>query len=206
VRLDGGNWTTLYDDTSIQSVGWYVPPSGQGYNDLGEHILDVRYYTQSPTSPFIRTYKLRVTPAADKFFRDNTKSTDPNVFTSGNTLTLWKNPTEPNAKPIILSEGFDAANDKYAEFNRYRGDYLANELFKYGYQVYILNYNLGNQNLRNNAAVMNSAIQYISSLHNGAEVAVAGASMGGIIARYTLAKAEEDRIPLPALAGATPKK
>jgi hypothetical protein len=38
VRLDGGNWTTLYDDTSIQSVGWYVPPSGQGYNDLGEHI------------------------------------------------------------------------------------------------------------------------------------------------------------------------
>ena len=51
--------------------------------------------------------------------------------------------------------------------------------------------------MRNNAAIYASAIKYISSINNNQKVVAAGISMGGVIARYALAKAENDGMPLP---------
>ncbi len=49
--------------------------------------------------------------------------------------------------------------------------------------------------MESNSAVVHSAIEFISSINNNQDVVVAGVSMGGVIARYTLAKDEEDNAP-----------
>ena len=200
IKYDDADWVEIFnseDDNNIsatQSIGWVSTPSN--FNTIGNHELKVRYYNQSPTSPFLREYIVRMIPASQRFFRDNHQIPDPN-FTSGNTITLWDHPTLTDAKPILISEGYDASNDFFAELYRHRGDYLSERLFELGYKIYVLNYNLANQGMRNNAAVLNSAVNYISNLHNGEDIGLIGVSMGGVVARYALSKGEQDESPLP---------
>ena len=51
--------------------------------------------------------------------------------------------------------------------------------------------------MRNSAAIYNSASRYISTLNSNTQMIAAGISMGGVIVRYALAKAENDGNPLP---------
>ena len=199
VNYDEGDWIEIFntEDDNIgasQSIDWITTPSS--FNSLGYHTLQVRYYNQSPSSPFLREYDVFVIPASQGFFKDNTQLSDPG-FTSGNTITLWDHPDQDDAKPILISEGYDASNDFFAELYRQRGDYLSERLFDLGYKIYVLNYNLANQSMRNNAAVLNSAIHYVSSINDGEDVGLVGVSMGGVISRYALAKGEQDGDPLP---------
>ncbi len=203
VNYDDNGWETIYDDGPIQSVGWETPPAY--FQSLGHHNLKVKYWTVDPTSPFLREYEVFAIPSSQQFHRDNTHHSPDStgIFTTGNTLTYWNNPIEPNAKPFLVVEGFDPSNSSYAEFYVSRGEYLIDKLFEEGYHVYVLNNNLGSQNIANNAAVAASAITYISDLNGGAEVFVAGISMGGLIARYAITLAENDSTPLPVSAFAS---
>ena len=74
---------------------------------------------------------------------------------------------------------------------------MSEQLFDLGYKIYVLNYNLANQSMRNNVAALNSAINYVSSLNNSEDVGLIGVSMGGVISKYTLADAEQGGTPLP---------
>ena len=51
--------------------------------------------------------------------------------------------------------------------------------------------------MKSNAAVYTSALKYISQINDNRDVFAAGISMGGIITRYALAKAESQNNPLP---------
>ena len=200
IKYDEEDWIEIFnsednDDVSAtQSVGWISTPTN--FNSIGNHTLQVKYYNQSPSSPFLREYVVRVIPPSQGFFRDGTQLSDPS-FTSGNTLTLWDHPTMSDAKPILISEGYDASNDFFAELYRHRGDYLSERLFELGYKIYVLNYNLANQSMKNNAAVLNSAINYLSFSHNNEDIGLIGVSMGGVISRYALADSEGMGNPLP---------
>jgi hypothetical protein len=111
---------------------------------------------------------------------------------------LYADPSRPNAIPIVISEGFDSYNTTPIQFYRFAGNDLINCLINKGFKVYIVNYKYNSQDIRNNAAVYASAIRYVSSINNNTSVVAGGISMGGIIARYALAKAEGNGNPLPA--------
>ncbi len=198
--FDNAAFTILHQGSSRQNVGWIDPPSS--FLTLGTHKLKIRFQPNASPNLLDREYNIVVVPAPQNMFGDNTQANGStgNQLTTGNILALYDNPTCSNAAPVILAEGYDASNTTFPEFYRFAGDDLIQKLFSRGYKVYILNFNLANQDLRNNAAVYNSAIRYISSINGNKDVTASGASMGGVIARYALAKAEADGTPLPVTA------
>jgi Secretion system C-terminal sorting domain len=80
---------------------------------------------------------------------------------------------------------------------RYKGNALFNAFLQSGYKIYFLNYAYNSQDMRNSASIYNSASRYISTLNSNTQMIAAGISMGGVVVRYALAKAENDGNPLP---------
>jgi hypothetical protein len=132
-----------------------------------------------------REYTVYVLPQSQKLYKDN----------YGNTMTLGDG-GDPDIV-ILVSEGYDPYNITSSEFIRYKGKDLFNVLIQLGYKIYFLNYAYNCQDMRNSAAIYNSAIKYVSNLNSNSNIIAAGVSMGGVIVRYCLSKAEQDGTPLP---------
>lgn len=103
-------------------------------------------------------------------------------------------------KPVIFIEGQDVL-DEYnfkdlfyvlTERDPDNPNVPLNKLISNGYDVIILNFKrTGGQSMRNNAEVLRRLIKWVNQQKQGNEkLVVAGMSMGGVIARYTLAKME----------------
>lgn len=197
IDFDNTGFQVFHDGAPIQNIGWITPPTS--FTTLGSHNIKVRFRPSLASTPLLREYDATVVPRCQRLYIDNTQRN--NAFggqlTTGNVITLWDNPNCPNAHPVLLSEGYDATNVNFPEFYRSKARNLIERLFESGYKVYVLNYNLANQDLRNNAAVYTSALKYISSINNGQDVMAVGVSMGGVIARYALTNAESQGIKLP---------
>jgi|694.fasta_scaffold15414_5 hypothetical protein len=183
----------VYTGSSKQHVNWINPPAS--YRTLGTHQLKVQA-TLATGEIIYREYSINITQNASKFYKNNL-SNDPYYYLRANTLTLWENTSNPNAIPVLISEGFDAYNSTSAEFYAYEGQSLINALLANGYKVYVLDYEYNAQSMKNSAAIYNSAIRYVSSINANRSVIAGGISMGGVIARYALTKAENDLTPLP---------
>lgn len=192
LSYDGGSYIKVFESSSStnprQNYGWVTPPSSLMIPGTS-HTLDVRYQDQFGNT-FNRNYKFRVIPDAQGFLRDNVTSNS-NFYR--NKLTYWEgsiHAQNPN-KVMLLVSGFDALNITPAAFYRLGGNELFQKFMNLGYRVYVLTFAFNAQDVKRNAAVTHSAIEYISSLHGNTDIIVAGASMGGVISRYTLAKDEE---------------
>jgi hypothetical protein len=188
VNYDNSGWITAYEGISRENWGWLEPPGF--FRTLGHHSLKVRYRVIPSSAVHTREYDVYMVPDAVKLFRDD-------VSTSSfyrNKLTLWQNENAPGTQvPILLVEGFDAYNLKNAEYYRYVAKDLINKLLENNYKVYVLDFAFNAQEMERNAAVVRSAISLLSDLNNNEEIIVAGASMGGIIARYALAEDETEK-------------
>ncbi|MCK6543536.1 T9SS type A sorting domain-containing protein [bacterium] len=184
VKYDNGSWSTIWStsNNSTNATGWKVPSF---INSPGQHSLSVKFWFVDGSS-YTRTHTVFVVPVAQKLYFDN----------YGNRLTVWEG--SPNGTPVLLSEGIDAYNTGNSERLRYAGKQLVDSLVARGAKVYILNYKFGGQSIKNNAAVLASAVQFISSINSNKNIVVSGMSMGGVIARYALAKAEASNTPLKA--------
>jgi len=186
VDIDNTGFTTLYSGSAITSHIWN---SLGGLNTLGVHNLKVRFMpTYSNAQLIYREYNIKTTSASIALFKSN----------NNDVIRVYGNPSSTNPVPILISEGFDAHNTTPSQFIRYTGDALVNCLINADFKIYLLNYNFNSQDMRNNAAVYASAARYISSINNNQEIVAGGISMGGVIARYALAKAEGNNVPLPA--------
>ncbi|MBN1115798.1 MAG: hypothetical protein JXA77_01230 [Bacteroidales bacterium] len=105
-------------------------------------------------------------------------------------------------KPIIILEGWDPTNFRgfqeiYDEINK---DNFIPKLQNQGYDVILMNYDDGGAAIQGNAMVLrNFIIDYLQPLleNNDSynEIVIMGVSMGGLVARYTLAKMESDGNP-----------
>lgn len=94
-------------------------------------------------------------------------------------------------KPLILVEGFDIKGTLNIEaiYNGYRG--LMDDLRSVGFDVVILNFFDAKTYIQRNSEALITLIEDINSLKTGREPnVVVGASMGGLVARYALAKVE----------------
>jgi hypothetical protein len=133
---------------------------------------------------------------------------DKRVYTNpaNDMLVQLQNISPSSKRPILLVEGFDPLNTNYPDLYYLLAFHLINEDLRFSGQtglhkpvpndfaVFILNFNNGGQDLAQNAPVVLSALNKINALCPGKDIAVAGLSMGGVITRYALAKAEQDGI------------
>ncbi|NPU64328.1 hypothetical protein HL667_04895 [Bradyrhizobium sp. 83012] len=117
----------------------------------------------------------------------------------------WSNRSGKLRKPLLLAEGFPGKNDAnaiYDYFNGFTGERnnpnakLADELRVAGYDLVILIFDERGSPIQGNAFVYLEALCWIRD--NGAQgrprVHAMGGSMGGLIARYALAYAEQQRL------------
>ncbi len=185
VNVNNTGYVQLYQGSPKQNHVWDSSPF---FSLIGNQNLKVRYVTAISTAVYQREYNIQVVPKSDKLFRDQ----------YGNTIRLWRGSNTTSPSPILLSPGFDAYNTKPEQYYRYAGRELFDCLLNNGFDVYVMYYKYNPQDLRNNAAVYASGIQYISTHHNNSQnIISAGISMGGLISRYALAKAEDVGLPLP---------
>lgn len=185
-NYDNTGFITVYNSASTQSYGWVQPPAW--FRTIGTHSLQIRYRELPSGNSITRDFELKIVEDAVKFFNDNTSSS--NQYKSK--LTLWDNLSNTNPKtPVLLVEGFDSYNSVNAEFYRQRAGSMFTQLYGLNYKVYVLDFAYNAQDMKINAAVVNSAIKYVSSLNSNQNIIAVGASMGGVITRYCLTKDED---------------
>jgi hypothetical protein len=189
---DGNGWQLL------------VPglPLNVDYEKEGVKVckLQMTYLNKTYTAKF----KIEVTQSAkDDFYKDNTRDaswTDPQNSNAVAHIFLRDNNNGQLNKPVIISEGFDP-NDNLNEERLYEilnnerdnASGLLQQLNAAGYDVVILNWERNYASIQNNAGTLRRLINWVNATKMGNEkLVVAGASMGGLIARYTLANMEKN--------------
>jgi len=103
INIDNAGYNTLYNGSAVNNFVWNC---SSVFTEIGTHNIKVKNLDLSG-SYLIREYNIIVVPKSDGLFRDQYK----------NTMRLWKSNT-PNAKPIILSSGFDAYSLKPEQYYR----------------------------------------------------------------------------------------
>lgn len=95
-------------------------------------------------------------------------------------------------KPLVIVEGFDVFNSTWPSYYYYSFmDMITNYLSPAGYDVSFVNFADGSTLLQNNAMVLLGALNMIAGNNYTNPSRVMGLSMGGVIARYALAFAED---------------
>ncbi len=184
ININDNGFTEVYSGSAKQDIVWYG--SSASFPDLGDYKLMVRVTFFDGTIR-LREYEVEVIQASQKLYKDN----------AGNTLRKWSGSDPNGLKAIVFSEGFDAYNTNPQEMYYSAAADLIECFRSNGYDVFLLDNYFGTQDIRNNAAIFASAVKYISSIYGQELIVAGGVSMGGIISRYALAKAEQDRDPLP---------
>jgi len=184
VNVNDNGYTEVYSGSAKQDIVWYG--SSASFPVPGDYNLMVRVTFFDGTIRY-REYHVKVIPSSQRLYKDN----------AGNTIRKWpgNNPNGLNA--IIFSEGFDAYNTNPQEMYYSAAAKLIECFQSNGYDVFLLDNYFGTQDIRNNAAVFASAVKYISFIYGEELIVAGGVSMGGIISRYALARAERNGDPLP---------
>lgn len=151
VNIDDAGYSNIYNGSQKKSFTWNN--TNNYVNSLGYHNLKVRFLVGQ--TYFYREYYLYIVPTSSALYHDN----------YCNSMRVWKGNDPVNGTPLLLSEGFDAYNTKPEQYYREAGNELINCLLSKGFNVYVLNYKLNSQSIKNNAAVYQSAIRYLSSIN-----------------------------------------
>ena len=184
INVNNQGYVNLYEGSSKTNQIW---DCSSVFNTISNYNLKIRFMVAGSLTIYYREYNIKVVPESDKLFFDQ----------YGNSMRLWKG-NSPTPYPLLLSPGFDAYNTKPEQYYRYAGSELFDCFLDNGFDIYVLYYKYNPQDLRNNAAVYSSAIKYISNTWNNSNNIIAvGISMGGVISRFALAKAEDIGSPLP---------
>ncbi|NQT76075.1 MAG: T9SS type A sorting domain-containing protein [Bacteroidetes bacterium] len=184
VNVNDNGYSQIYSGSAKQDIVWYT--SSSHFPELGEYDLKVRVVFFDGSIRF-RQYKVKVIPSSQNLYKDNV----------GNTLRKWQGNDPSGLNAIVFSEGFDAYNTNPQEMYYSVAADMVECFRNNGYDVFLLDNYFGTQDIRNNAAVFASAVRYISTLYGEELIVAGGVSMGGIISRYAMAKAEYENDPLP---------
>ncbi len=115
----------------------------------------------------------------------------PRVFVDANNNSFVQLRDEDctNKIPMLMVEGFDPLNQKFPEtYYNLTWDLVNMDLYPNGYEVFILNFNDGGRDLRQNADVVLKALDKIHEVCPNYAIALGGLSMGGPIGRYAFSK------------------
>ena len=141
VEVDGQGYTTIYNGSGVGNFIWHN--SSATLQGIGLHTLKVKIIiSDDPATIFHREYDVYVVPKSDNLYRDN----------YCNSMRVWKGNVPDNGTPLVFSEGFDSFNTKSEQYYREAGKDLINCLLDKGFNIYLVNYTLNAQSIRNNAA------------------------------------------------------
>lgn len=185
-KWNNGNTYTLHSgSTAPRFVEWNNLPTAPG-----------RYAMRAIRVNYTYDFNLIVVPRANRAFRA-TESVGRQTLQ--HEILVWSGTDGGQSldKPLLVVEGIDAANENFSESYYALGATTEAPLFPLGQaegaDIAILNFGDGGRDMRLNAAVVRQAVlamnQYRQSWRS---LDVAGVSMGGVVARYALAKMEED--------------
>lgn len=178
VRFDSGSWQTVKTCGS-GCIGYFLVT--HPWVSAGTKYMEMRWRGEDGMLVNPRTFTVYVVPGANRAFKDS----------AGNTMTLWEGGNSQLDKPFIVIEGFYPTNDNFPEKYYKLGENLFSQARSLGQDMIIFNFAQGGIDMAVNAQHVTDGINYINSIKSGSnKIRVAGVSMGGVIARYALAKAE----------------
>jgi len=182
IHIDGitiQDWTTA-DEITI-SYNFPNPPNGISAN----HTYGVQVDYIDINGFFIETLseELPITIfAKPRVYKDS----------DNNSFVQLRNEDATAKIPVLMVEGFDPLNDKFPEnYYSLTWQLVNTDLYPNGYEVFILNFNDGGEDLRLNALVLLKALEKVHEICPNFKIALAGLSMGGPIGRYALAYQEQ---------------
>ena len=190
-----GSWQTVPASAVSKSITF--PPMSPGGNVEARKIafkVDYKryYYTGAlkgtGSGIVVRSYFL--TPPSDFYFRDS----------SGNEIEIWKQRKTPLStklsRPLVIAEGIDIGDA--AETDQYFGQLgpLANVLRDGGLDVAMVSFGNPLSSIRVHQVGFQNALKLVHSMKNDPSIrsATMGLSRGGVVARYALAKMEEQGV------------
>ncbi len=182
-----GDGTLDVVTTNETTCSWTFPEPANGIKESTSIALRLTFYDIQGRPVATRYASIPVTVyAAPRVFRN----TDNDVFVQ------LRDEDCTDKIPLLFVEGIDPGNEVFQN-TYYEGleDLITAGLYPYGYEVFILNFKEGGGDLRHNAEVLTQALGKIHELAPNEQIGVLGVSMGGLIARYALAKAESESVP-----------
>ncbi len=180
---NGVTWSNWFQDQnenaySIQQKTYSVP---------GRYTItfEIEFFLSNGSQAYSRQkqYDIVVAPQPTNVYQDS----------HNNKLFYWVGNDGVLNKPGLLLEGFDPDNGTSPEENYMLGYDLIDVARNQGYDLFIMEWADGGADLAINKDVFLGACQFIHNKLSGLEAAVqvVGLSMGGTIARYGLAFAED---------------
>ena len=180
VRYDNGNWVTLLQNGI--TTGQFFP----NWNSVGLHTMDIRYWYSDAVTHNL-SYKVYVVPPRNKIYYDGL----------GNWVSGWTGTTLALDRPIIMVEGFDPVNTTSPSYYYGKAMNFLDRIRGLDADVIIFNYANGGRDLAENAEIIKGFTRYIETIKIGSQkIILSGLSMGGVVARYALASAEAENLPL----------
>ena len=130
-------------------------------------------------------------PSPDLNFRDEENAVS--IWTQRSTQVTQGNLN----KPLLIVEGIDLSDDTHPYVNYGRLGDLALQARNDGYDVAVISFQDPLSSIRQHEEVLRRALQLVHDLKEDTSqpTAVAGLSRGGVVARYALAKMEENGTP-----------
>ncbi|KAA3596272.1 MAG: T9SS C-terminal target domain-containing protein [Calditrichaeota bacterium] len=150
------------------------------------HLLPNSNTQNSLNNPISQT-------GSHSYFTDNSDQIWPGDFDKGNSISVWQGGNEIDY-PIIIVEGFDAKNKVYSQsfYNDISSFIQILQNTSPEADILLFDYSDGGQDLAKLGQGLASGISYISNIYGSSQII--GISMGGVVARYALAYAEQEGI------------
>jgi triacylglycerol esterase/lipase EstA (alpha/beta hydrolase family) len=189
VKLDW-NGDGIYDAIAapgtVTSLSYTYPQPANGVSE--QHVVGVWVkFIGFGGRAFTRTCTVTITTyAAPRVF----------VNANGDAFVQPVNEDCTYKIPMLVVEGIDVLNHTFP--NRVYADLfplVQNSLRPQNVETFLLNFAQGGDDLRNNAAVVQSALDAIHTQCPNNDIALVGLSMGGLVCRYALVKLESQGAP-----------
>lgn len=171
------------------------------YDQPGEKILRTRLaYADGTVRHASTRFEVRAlrTPSPNDTLHLTATIPYQGLFGQGDAYVYWAAGHTTLTEPAVVLEGFDYDNtmnwdELYALLNR---ENLLEELRAQGFDVVVLNFRDAVDSIQRNAMVAVELLQQVqATIEPDRTIALAGASMGGLIGRYALAYMETNGLP-----------
>ena len=188
---NGVTWSNWFQDQAEDAFA----TATKTYSTSGRYTIafEIELYTTNGAQSYRRRkqYDITVVPAPTALYQDS----------HSNQLHYWAGSDGVLNKPVLLVEGFDPDNSNTPAINYGLGFDLIEMARRQGYDVFIMEWANGGADMTANRDVFLGACQFLHRQLGGTEAAiqVVGISMGGVIARYGLAYAEDNSLAHPGL-------
>jgi triacylglycerol esterase/lipase EstA (alpha/beta hydrolase family) len=176
-----GNWEQGWTDANTKVISHSYPEPTGG---IASATIKIGFKYVNQQNGYTTTVYRTITI---------TTYSDPEIYINNNLDHFVKltGSSDNNHIPLLFVEGFDPLNVRNTAFYYGMADELVSDyLSPNDYTTFILNFADGGGDMRDNAQVLQNALNKINAMYPDRMITLVGLSMGGVISRYMLSKME----------------